>query len=253
MKNFLLPILFFTTFIVSAQNEETIEKRLLKLFSKIEDSRLTNNKDFSYESLVFYNDKFEDRLVATLAQQPQTIHYSFQKLKDAGLDITSSADKKLRIYSWDDMQGGTMRFVNNVYQMQSGKMQMIESKNDDGFINAVEILKTSTETYYLISKTFKGSSALFLQTIDIYKIDSKGNLIEAPIIKTASRITNTLSCEADYSAQANRSLDFIETDIVYVLAKKEIHLPLIQANGKITKAKIVYRFNGTFFERQADL
>lgn len=246
MKKIFPLFILLTPFIVFAQSESSIENRLLKSFSKIAQY---NSDDVHYDSLQAFNDRFADLLIGTLNKYPQTIHYSFKKLKDAGLNITTSEDRKMRIYSWDDMQGGTMRFVNNVYQTQSGKAQMIRSKNGDGFINSIDILKTSNTTYYLVSKMHKGSSALFLQTMDIYKIDAKGNLIAAPIIKTSSRITNTLSCEVDYSARVNRSIDFIETAIVFVADKKEMHLPLIQADGKITKAKIVYRFNGRVFER----
>lgn len=246
MKNLILAFAVFIPFLAPAQNESAIEKALLQSFIKI---AKYDSEHTLYDSLEASNTHFADLLVATLNKNPESIHYDFKKLKEAGLNITTAADKKFRIYSWDDMKGGTMRFVNNVYQTRSGKAQSVELKENDGFIIAINILKTGNTTFYLVTSMFKGSSALFLQRLDIYKTDVKGNVINAPVIKTASRITRTLSCEADYSARANHNTDFIKTNIVYITDKKEIHLPLILADGKITNRKIVYRFKGKYFEK----
>ena len=53
MPKILLPFLLLPLFSF-AQNEQAIEKKLLQLFVKIEDSRLSDNKNFPYDSLAIY-------------------------------------------------------------------------------------------------------------------------------------------------------------------------------------------------------
>ena len=223
---------------------------MLPLFVKIDDNRLNDNNDFSYDSLKWYNEKFEEAITNSLKKNPNTINYQFKKLQDAGLVIKTSADKKLRIYYWDDMQGGTMRFINNVMQIQQNKQQRIIVNEDDGYLPTIDTLKTKDNTHYIITRTLKGSSVVFIHFIEIYTINSKAELVRSPIIKTAKHFTHKLNCDVDYSAKVNRdSEDFITSNITYNPDKREISLPLIRANGKVTTDKIVYRFNGKAFEK----
>lgn len=244
MPRILLLLLMFPLF-SSAQNEKAKEAHLLTLFNKIQSY---NFNDVRGDSLQYFNEVFEDALLNTLQKDNKTINYNFQKLTDAGLHILTSPDNKLRFYYWDDMQGGTMRYINNVVQSQTAARQSLAANDDDGFITGVNILKNGATIYYLVTTTFRGSSALFIRTIQIYNIDSKAELVKAPIIKTTQRITNKLSCEIDYSAQANKDVDInIPSEITYDSERKQITIPLILENNKITSGKIVYRFNGKYF------
>ena len=244
MARILLLLLCFPL-VTIAQNEQAVENRLLQLFDKIKAYDFDNPAN---DSLGYYNEKFEEALSDALQANTNTINYPFKKLQDAGLQIKTSADKKLRVYCWDDMQGGTMRYINNVTQIQNNRRQTVTAADDDGYIPSIDTMVANGKTYYLLTRTLKGSSALFLHLIEVYTINGKEELVNAPVIKTTQHFTNKLSCEADYSADANRYTDdFIASNITYNVTKREIVLPLILENGKITRRKIIYRFNGKHF------
>lgn len=233
-----------------SQNEPAIENDLLKIFLEIKDSR--TESDVSSEDVAAANNQFAEALLKALKSNLGLIHYPFKKLVAAHLKILTSSDGKLRLYNWDDNLGGTMRNHKIVLQTQpaSGK-QTVMLWNDDGpFINSLYTFKSGTNIYYLISNTHVGSTAVRFETILVYQLDSNGSMADARIIKTAERITNMLGAHLDYSASVNRSLAYSNTKTSFNSATKEISIPLILANGKITNRKIVYRFNGTFFEKK---
>ena len=67
-------------------------------------------------------------------------------------------------------------------------------------------------------------------------------------------LKNTLGYEVDLSSSANRnrndgvvSRDYME--LIYDKKTQTIVIPLIKADGKVTKNKIKYRFTGKYFEK----
>lgn len=71
----------------------------------------------------------------------------------------------------------------------------------------------------------------------------------AKLIKTKSGIKNELGYEVDLTASANRNKDIPDFSIKYDKIKKAISIPLILNNGQITTKRIVYKFNGQYFEK----
>lgn len=254
MKPFLTITIFLAINLLPScgfsQTERILEENLLRLFEKIKDYREDHKLSIT-DTAKLYNAKFEVELLKKLQSNPETINYNFKSLRDAGLHIITSADKRFRIYSWDDMQGGTMRYANNVYQTQAGNSQKVQLKEDDGFINSIDTLKAKGVVYYIVTKTFAGSSVIFLHSIEVFTIQNiNASIYNAPVIKTTTHFTSKITCDVDYGLTVNSGTKIIKTNILYSLSKRKIALPLILENGKITEDKILYHFNGKYFERK---
>lgn len=249
-KTFAFCICLLIANFAFSQNENAEENDLLKIFQEIKDSRTEDNT--ASEEVINANDHFTKALLTTLKNNPELIQYPFKKLINAHLKILTSSNGKVRLYYWDDNLGGTMRKYRIILQTQPApSKQTVMLWNDNGpFINNLYTLKSGPNTYYLTSNTHIGSTAVRFETMRAHQLDSNGYLKDARIIKTTEGITNMLGVDLDYSASVNRALNYINTKTSFNNATKELFIPLILGNGKITSRKIVYKFNGAFFEKR---
>ncbi|WP_118973268.1 hypothetical protein [Taibaiella koreensis] len=251
MKSLFLIAFLFAGSFVYAQDAAKVEHKLLSLFSNIKDYRV--DEDVSGDSVADANVRFEQALVNALRRQPALIHFPFSKLSREHLKILTSKDGKLRLYNWDDNLGGTMRGFRTVAQLESadGKQSVVAWGEDQSRINEVYTVNSpSGATYYLLSTTFIGSTALFGEEITIYAAGHDGRLTKAPVIKTSTRLSSSIGCELDYSASVNRNRKLPRAQPAgYDATRQEISIPLVLEDGTITSRRIRYRFNGTLFEK----
>ena len=100
--------------IVQDKNElATLEENLIKAYKQMQE-----NAELS--------SSFAKQFNQIIKTNPRSLEYSFKKLQEeTDIRIATSSDKKLRIYSWDNNQGGTMRFFDQIIQF-----------NDNGKINS---------------------------------------------------------------------------------------------------------------------
>ena len=116
-----------------------------------------------------------------------------------------------------------------------------------------DIIKNNKH-YYVTSSISVGSSAAYYYQVKVFSIDKEILNENTKLIKIKSGLKNTLGYDVDLSSSSNRnrnddveSSDFIK--LIYDKKNKTILIPLINADGKITKNKIKYKFNGHFFEK----
>ncbi|TDL99553.1 MAG: hypothetical protein C4K58_06565 [Flavobacteriaceae bacterium] len=244
-------------FFAKAQEMELIENDLLASFQKINAWSQQKDNVSSYDSLEVANDKFEELLLKYTSFEPKTLHSSLVLLDKAGLTIKTSSDGKFRIYSWDTQTGGTMRYFRNVFQYQNGEKvfsKTLENRNenlDDPLCVFYQIddLKVGDKTYYITQSISIFSTALSYHNLNIFAISGDSNLEESKLIKTSSGLHNQLGYEVDLIAQPNRGREIKNTSIDYNPKIKIISIPLIWADGKITSKRILYKFNGKYFEK----
>lgn len=250
-----------TSWTMSGQNISVIEKKLNRSFQRIQYWYDTSRKNILTEdSLYAANRKFEKLLHHYTSSNPQTLKHDFKSLTKSGLSISSSEDGKFRIYSWNTLTGGTMRFYRSVFQYESGKKVQSETlKSDmeqDAESNYYQIndIVSQNKKYYLAQNISVYSTALYYYRVKVFSIDNGKLNSNAKLIKTASGIQNELSYELDFTASSNtnnsvKTKAFENLDIQYDPKKKIISIPLILDDSKITEKKIRYQFKGKYFEK----
>ena len=152
-----------------------------------------------------------------------------------------------------------MQFYKNIYQYNiNGEIYSklnVKDLYDNGcnFYEINDIIKNNKH-YYVTSSISVGSSAAYYYQVKVFSIDKEILNENTKLIKIKSGLKNTLGYDVDLSSSSNRnrnddveSSDFIK--LIYDKKNKTILIPLINADGKITKNKIKYKFNGHFFEK----
>ena len=152
-----------------------------------------------------------------------------------------------------------MQFYRNVFQYNiGGKVysKLNEKESQDSGYRFYDLNEVSVEgkKYYITSSIAIGSSAIYYYEAKVFSIEN-GKLNEnEKLINTKTGLKNTLGYEVDLSSSANRnrndgvvSRDYME--LIYDKKTQTIVIPLIKADGKVTKNKIKYTFTGKYFEK----
>src|ERR1035437_1332044 len=261
-KQLLTTSLLLFSILSFGQGLKLVNQKLTQAFGKINYwtfYKVDNNKIDSYDSLEKANDTFEKLLLRYTSTNPQTLTSNFKNLVDSGLIVVTSEDNLFRIYTWDTQTGGTMHEFRNVYQYKNaGKVfsKVIKSKNtnEDGGDPGCSYYKlndiiSNNKKYYIAQSTFILSSGLFYQNLKIFSIDNFKLNDTAKLIKTKPGLKNELGYEVDLTTAANRDREVPDYSISYDKSKKIITIPLILEDGKVTEKKIMYKFNGQYFEK----
>src|SRR5690606_23134886 len=121
------PIVFilFFTIIISCNKRPTSNSTDNNItFSETktdsDSSNLIALENAPIDSLIVINSKrFTDSMSDLIKNNPNTFNYSFELLqKENAINLISSADDNLRVYSWNNHLGGTMRFFNQIFQFK---------------------------------------------------------------------------------------------------------------------------------------
>lgn len=242
-----------TTF---AQTPTQIEKSLL---TSLDDVAKYGNYTGSWDDAKSEkaNKQIKDTLIRN-GKRADILKYAFKKLKER-MFVATSADGKLRVYSWDTEIGGTMHDYASVYQYR-GKSGKVYAWSDYGegeyegggaFTTEIFDVPTRTGTIYLLTSTFIGSTSLNGQSISSMKIDGERLDQKVRLIKTASGLTNNVGFEYDFFSVVDRPERPIKL-FKFNAAKKEFSFPVViedkkTPQGRVTDKMITYRFNGKHF------
>ena len=258
---YLLTVVFIlaSSFSAFAHSSAEIEKELIGLLDEIE--KYSNySGGFSSEKgqkLSAANIEFRKRLLATTSQHDSLLNYDFPELGKR-IRIEASPDKNLKIYSWDTMTGGSMHMYDNVYQFRGASgvssTGTFHAEGDaQSFVNGISNIKTKTGTIYLVSSTAVLSSSYRWQALKAFQINGNNLVNSVKIIKTRTRITNTVGFAYDFFTIADR----VERPVrlfEYDDSRKTITFPVViedkkTPQGRVTSSMIVYKYNGKYFIR----
>jgi hypothetical protein len=231
-----------------------IETELLKDYEKIRHD-ISGNDTISWESLEADNNKFKETFTKYLAAYPETLTYEFDALKKANIHIATSADKLLRIYSWNTWLGGTMDDFENMFQYKSNGITYHQNSWDKTekewdyapFYSQIFTLKTNNKTYYLVIKNGSYSSNDASQSIQVFTIENDKLIDSVKLIKTKNGFTNAIDVSFDFFSVVDRPERPLKL-IKYDNEKKIIYIPIVYDNGKVTDRYILYQYNGEYFE-----
>jgi hypothetical protein len=224
-----------------------------KIYKKINDTRLERDT-INWEELETENNKFETKILKYLSTNPKSIIFPFDSLNN-NIDIVSSEDKLLRIYSWNTWKGGTMVDFVNLFQYKSnGKVitKIIKDTVTRGegeytpFYSQIFTLKNKNNTYYLCVYNGIYSSKDASQCIKILKIENN-KLEDIKLIKTENGLTNSIDLYFDFFSVVDRQERPLKL-IKYDNKKKQIYIPIISEKEEVTNRFQIYSLNGKYFE-----
>jgi hypothetical protein len=243
---------------VAAQSLSRVENELLGHLEKLEKaSNYGGSAD--YEVLGAENEALY-RALSKYGARTDVLRYGFPKLKDK-MYITTSRDGKLRSYSWDTNEGGTMHDFRTVFQYQgaSGKAhtaadpyeESMEDRGAGSFVTQIFQTDTPTGPIYLVVDNFIGSTSLSGQGIHGFNINNEELDRKAKVFKTAAGPTDSISFAYDFFSVVDhpeRPIRLFSYDAV----KKSIRFPVViedsrTPQGRVTNRFITYRFDGNYF------
>ncbi|WP_346882965.1 hypothetical protein [uncultured Algibacter sp.] len=118
LKKYLIIFFISIQFSCVSQNHADLKNRdlqLLKIYQKFYNNRhdYAGKKGEARDSILI---RFKSTLIKTLGDKTY-INMPFDSLSTR-VKIVSSADKKLNIFSWDELNGGTWHIYNSAYQFR---------------------------------------------------------------------------------------------------------------------------------------
>lgn len=222
------------------------ENKLLKIHNDISVAMGNVRND---SLLAISSKQFTDSLTYLIKNNNSTLNYPFEKLqKENALKMATSADKKLRVYSWDNNSGGTMRFFNQMYQFNAnGNITVNESlaSNDSQayFSKIYTVQNKNNESIYLVISNSILSSKYSVQHINAYKIGSE-NLQNAAVFKTKTNTLDKISVEYDFFSVVDRPERPVE---LITLENNTLKIALVDDKQNVTSKNLIYEWNGDVF------
>lgn len=258
---FFNTIILITLFasLALAHSDKEIEDELMSIYKDIEtnSSYQPGYSEDRDRKLADANKKFQKRLLEVTAQHASTLKYRFPDLREK-VSIKTASDNGLRIYSWDTHQGGTMHFYGVVYQFAGVEGVYSQSSFWDegdpaGSILDVSSIKTRTGTVYLATFMAILSTSYRGQTMHAYQVDGNTLSEGVKIFRTKSGPVSSLGFSYDFFSVVNNPSPREEL-FNFNPRTREISFPVVIESeevpqGKVTKRRIVYKFDGEFFRR----
>lgn len=229
-----------------ARTETSLCSQLQIIDSFSEALRGPNHNIDAYDSISRHDSLFGEMLQRLTADNSASICYPFTRLQNQGVTIATAADGRLRIYSWDGQTGGTAHNANNVYQYivndkVYSTLTIIDGGPGDTY-SAIQLFKRDDKTFYLAAFEAIIATLRVHAGLEILQLDSGRLRTNVPLIHTASGLTGTLGFEYILDSEGNANFNFNP-------ASGTITFPVVLANGHVTKSRIIYTFNGNYFER----
>ncbi|GHV67366.1 hypothetical protein FACS1894199_12710 [Bacteroidia bacterium] len=211
--------------------------------------------------------EFQQRF-SNLLYNDNTLEYSFKKLGKL-ISISTSDDKKVRIYAWIDDTGynynsGFQHIIQfqgsyNVYSTSYEKVADPECKEgEDWACRGFEIYTATLNerTYYIIEASYMQAAGwLGNRDIAIYTIENN-DLVKKSLFNTKKEVLSEIGFEYD---AASYYYDFIENDVDFKKDEnsfdwlfryddehKTIYVPLVDGL-KVTDKYLFYQWDGKYF------
>ena len=222
------------------------EDKLLKIHNDISNAMGNVRND---SLLAVSSKRFTDSLTYLIKNNNSTLSYPFEKLqKENALKMATSADKKFRVYSWDNNSGGTMRFFNQIYQFDAnGNIMVNESlaSNDSQayFSKIYTVQNKNNESIYLVISNSILSSKYSVQHINAYKIGIE-NLQNTALFKTKTNTLDKISVEYDFFSVVDRPERPVE---LITFENNTLKIALVDDNQNVTSKNLIYEWNGDVF------
>lgn len=145
-------ILFCLTLGCQSQNGDGVslhekDLQLVNIYEKYNENRhdYGSQKGEARDTIL---NRFKKTLIKTLLSD-KAASYPFDSLSNT-IKVIGSKDKKLRIFSWDELSGGTRHIYNSVFQYNSGEKTFsgflsLDDNSDDGDVHYTDVIHFEIE------------------------------------------------------------------------------------------------------------
>lgn len=235
------------------QTPAEVERELLRLHSIVEE----HPGGEEWEKLDAANNELEAYLLKQ-TKRADTLAYGFSEFGKQA-QIATSGDGRLRIYSWDDRLGGTMRSYRVVFQFRrpDGRVGSVAEEREEGdpgaFVSDIFEVRSGNSTLYLVYSTSIASTSNHLGIVRVFRIGRKGLDFPVRIIKTPNGLTDSIAFQYDFFSVSDRKERPIRL-VKFDSRSRTLRIPVVIEterfeNGEVTNRFINYRFNGRYFVR----
>lgn len=213
-----------------------------------------NNTPNDHDSLTKANEALKQKLKDYSLKYPRIIGFNINSAINSDLHIQTSDDKKFRIYSWNTMTSGKSNVFENLADYIDGDKAFVttircdRAGNPGYFYSKIYTLNANGKTYYLVVFNGINSAKSDGEGIQIFTIENGKLDDDVKLIKTATGLHNKLYYDYDFEWWDSHD-ELLDAYIRYDSLSKTILLPVVLANGQVTKQMITYRFNGQYFEK----
>lgn len=258
MKRAALFLFFLLVAVYSyGQDMKFIDHDLTDLYKRISYlyERSRDPKDPLYinaDTLIAANKIFSERLLHYTSTMPVTLAYDFPELQKAGVEIASSPDHQLRIYSWDTWLGGTMGYYGDLFQYKGDKVFAVippRSEHEIGSMySAVWTIDVPQQKVYVARSGASFSNWDKYESISFFRIENNALNDSIKLIKVNDQLKNKYGVEFNsFSLKENESpLSLIAIDS----RNATIKFRDVDSKLGLTDQYTTYRFNGHCFEKQ---
>lgn len=227
----------------------TAESDILKLYDVYVS---TDIESADYDPVKF---EFEEALKQLLLD-PKSKDYQFSGLSEAGIHAVQSTDKKMRVFSWDDNTGGSMRFYTNLYQVFDGtkpEVYLFRASQDTKaqettHINEIHSFQADNKTYYVLLGQSPVSNRLVYELLQMVTLNGnrmhfKNNNIlwEGKKVSTIFTSYDVLNLDQDTEEEL---VNLIKFDAV----KRQINVPVVNSEDQFTKKHKTLHLVGNLFK-----
>jgi hypothetical protein len=253
LQNSKLPGVIFDD--THAKTLEQADRKIAAYKAAIDNLSYYKNPTF-FDSIKVYNDRLAGYLLKICSTMGATIDEPFTMAAERNIDIYTSADKKLRCYSWNSRENADALavFVRNVVQFRAGRgtRSALDRDGNDwvpsGLVDGIRTIHTKDKkTVYLVSANFVDlpeDQHYWLTAVII----EKGHLRQCPIFKHSGKKLAELTYDhaaVPYDDESDKK----EPKLHFSKDLQRIYVPVPDEKNKLTGKYIVYKFDGSFFVR----
>lgn len=196
------------------------------------------------------SEKFTKQFATFIEKNEKTLYYPFDSLQTyPSVRITTSADAKLRVYSWDNNSGGTMRFFNQMYQYQTSQEIKTEIKlshqDPQSFFSKIYTVHTAEhQPIYLVISNGIYSTSDITQSVTAYEIKGN-NLKKKAVFKTKKTLLNEINVPFNFRSVVDRPERPVE---VITLQNNILKVAYVKEDGEVTSKHLLYEWDGNLFQ-----
>lgn len=244
--NFFHLILIFTLYsnYLVAQDKSlwSIEQELSKDYEKLTSAE-------NWEGREVLVKKLELKLENYLRKYPATFDYTFKELTDTkNFHISTSKDKRFKIYSWNKQTGGSMRDFSSIFQFKSSGKVFVAHPDDypDTFYSNIYEVKVGERTYYLAINNGVYSTSQTSQAIEAFYIENNKLSRSTDLFVSKNNKIGDINISYDFFSVVDRPERPVEI-ISYDSRLKIIYIALVDDSGKVSNKNLLYQLKGENF------
>ena len=248
-----LLLLFVTLITFGTLNAQTIketktlnaaDQEIIKLSQQILNYNQTGNPDDN--SLSAWNDQLSAKILEYGLKNPAFMQQNFPLWRNNGIELVSSADKNIRIVSWNAQTGGTLRDYTTLifWKGTTGlKGKVVDYLENSSVAQIKAFKKADGTTFYLLRGMVHASNR---DKVDfIQGLQLKGNVLnnKYEAFKTPKKKLAEISVELDMGSVTSDN-DFIH----FSKDNKTLLIPVANDKQEIKKNYfLIYQFDGNDF------